>query len=111
MVKSVLAFEKVGQVGLANLENRLSQLWLVQHPKYRFPCPSTKCDDLSMLSGHLDDRNLMIMSIILSGRFWVSIACIIDRLSCMLLPECMHACLISCAFLSYKKRLLIGVDW
>jgi hypothetical protein len=37
MVKSVLAFEKVGQVVLADLENRLSRLWLVQHMKCRFP--------------------------------------------------------------------------
>jgi hypothetical protein len=72
MVKFVLAFEKIGQVSLADLENRLRRLWLVQHAKYRFPCSSTKCDDPSMLSGHLFDRNLMIMSIILSGQFWMS---------------------------------------
>jgi hypothetical protein len=72
IVKSVIAFEKGGQVSLAHLENRLSRLWLVQHSKCRFPCPSTKCDDSSMLSSHLDDRNLMIISIILSGQFWVS---------------------------------------
>jgi hypothetical protein len=71
-VKSILTFEKVGQVGLADLENRLSRLWLVQHPRCRFPHPCARCDDPTMLSSHLDDRNMMIMSIMLSGQFWVS---------------------------------------
>jgi hypothetical protein len=72
MVKCVLAFEQVGQVGLADLGSRLSRLWLVQHPKSRFPHPCAKCDDPGMLSGHLDDRNMMMMSIMLSRQFWVS---------------------------------------
>jgi hypothetical protein len=50
-VKSILIFEKVGQVGLADLENRLSRLWLVQHPRCRFPHPCARCDDPTMLSG------------------------------------------------------------
>ena len=69
MVKSILAFEEVGQVSLADLGSRLSRLWLVQHPKSHFLCPSTKCDDPSMLLGRLGDRNMMVMSIMHSGQF------------------------------------------
>ena len=56
MVKSVLAFEEVGQVGLADLGSWLSRLWLVQHSKSHFLHPSTKCDDPRMFLGHLNDK-------------------------------------------------------
>ena len=72
MVKSILAFEEVGQVSLADLGSRLSRLWLVQHPENHFLRPSTKCDDPSIFSGRLDDRNMMVMSIMHSRQFWVS---------------------------------------
>ena len=68
MVKFILAFEKVGQVG-CRLGSRLSRLWLVHHPKSHFLQPSAKCDDPSVLSGRLDDRNMMVISIMHSGQF------------------------------------------
>jgi hypothetical protein len=37
MVMSILAFEEVGQVVLADLGSQLSQLWLDQAPKKLFP--------------------------------------------------------------------------
>ena len=71
-VKSILTFEKFGQVGFADLGSRLSRLWLVQHPENHFLRPSAKYDDPSIFSGRLDDRNMMVMSIMHSGQFWVS---------------------------------------
>jgi len=65
MVKPILVFEEVGQVGLADY-------WLVQHPKSRFLRPSAKYDDPSMFSCCLDNRNMKVMSIMHSGQFWVS---------------------------------------
>ena len=54
MVKSILVFEEVGQVGLADY-------WLVQHPKSRFLRPSAKYDDPSIFLGRLDNRNMKVM--------------------------------------------------
>ena len=54
MVKSILVFEEVGQVGLADY-------WLVQHPKSRLLRPSAKYDDPSIFLGRLDNRNMKVM--------------------------------------------------
>ena len=66
MLKSILAFEEVGLVSLADLE------WLVQHLKSRFLCPSANYNHPSLFSGRLDDRNMLMKSIMHSRQFWVS---------------------------------------
>jgi hypothetical protein len=66
IVQSVLAFDKVGKIGLlADLRSRLSRFWLDQSPKNLFLLLDSKCDDSSMLLGRLDDRNMMVESVIL----------------------------------------------
>jgi len=72
MVKSILAFEEVGQVGLADVGRQLSQFRLIQRRKSYFLRPSSKSDDPSMLSDHLDDRNMMMKSLMPFGQSWVS---------------------------------------
>ena len=72
MVKSILAFEEVGQVSLADLRSRLSRLWLVQHPKSHFLRPSAKYVQHPKSHFRLDDRNMKVMPIMHSGQFCVS---------------------------------------
>lgn len=80
MVQSIFAFDKIFEVSLADLGSRLSRLWLVQHLKSGFPRLNAKCDDPSMILGHLDDRNMMLMSIMLTGQFWVSTKRFVEKL-------------------------------
>jgi hypothetical protein len=63
MMKSIIAFEEVGLVGLAD------------STKSRFVRSSTKYGDPCMFSGHLDERNMMMKSIMHFGQFWVSTLC------------------------------------
>jgi hypothetical protein len=62
MVKSVCVFEKLCQVDSGCLSNQ-SMVFLVHAPNVYDP---------SMLCSHLDERNMVIMSIMLFGQFWVS---------------------------------------
>jgi hypothetical protein len=65
MMQSILAFDKVGQTGLA------SSGW-VNPSKNCFIRPSSKWDDPNMFSDCLNDRNIMVESIIHFEKFRVT---------------------------------------
>ena len=66
MVKSILAFEEVSQVGLAKPTLAGST------PEQSFSSSRHQFDDPSMLSGRLDDRNMMMKYIMHSEQLLVS---------------------------------------
>jgi hypothetical protein len=69
MVQSILTFVKVDKTDLADLGSRLSRFHLNEPLENCFLRPGSKCDDPIVLSGHLDNRNMMEKSIIHTGHF------------------------------------------